>query len=321
MNFKEITNIFKKVGVIPVVKMDDPEHAVPLARALMRGGVEAIEITFRSAAAEESIRRISNEVPDILTGAGTVLNNQNAQQAISAGANFLVSPGFNPELARFSAEKKVSYFPGVNDPTATEQAIAMGFEVLKFFPAEASGGCKMLKSLKGPYQNIQYIPTGGINVANLNDYLSLPNVMAIGGSWLVKPELIQVEAYDEIERLASEAIELVLGFEFSHVGINLNNEQEALDLSTKTQQIFHFSQKIGNSSVFSSREFEWMKSPGLGRNGHIAIQTNNIIGAVHYLKKRGIQFKEETRKEKNGELKIIYLDGDFGGFAFHLVQK
>lgn len=202
---EEIVRIFKKTGVIPVIKLNDEKHAVPLARALIDGGILCAEITFRSSATEESIKKISLEVPEILVGAGTVLTIEQAKKAINAGAKFLVSPGFNPKIVDFALSKKVPIFPGVNDPSAIEAALEKGLTVLKFFPAELSGGCDMLKAFFAPFAQVQFIPTGGINISNLGNYLSLPNVLACGGSWLVKQDLIEGNHFEKITRLASKS--------------------------------------------------------------------------------------------------------------------
>jgi len=311
----------KQIGIIPVAKLENPAHAIPLAKALLKGGIPCIEITFRSAAAEESIRRISQELPEILVGAGTILTMEQAENALRAGAKFLVTPGFNSKIVDFAQTEGIPIFPGVNSPTSIEAALEKGLEVLKFFPAEQSGGCEMLKAFMGPYQKVKFIPTGGINIDNLNDYLSLPNVVACGGSWLVDSKLINSEKFKEIEELASKTLSTVLDFSLSHVGINTENEEDALKNANKIFELFGFPTKVGNSSIFNGKEFEWMKKPFLGDNGHIAIGTRNIEAAIAFLKRRGITFKEETRKEKNDELVAIYLDIELGGFAFHLVKK
>ena len=311
----------KQISIIPVAKLENPAHAIPLAKALLKGGIPCIEIAFRSAAAEESIRKISQELPEILVGAGTILTIEQAENALRAGAKFLVTPGFNSKIVDFAQAEGIPIFPGVNNPTNIEAALEKGLEVLKFFPAEQSGGCEMLKAFAGPYQNVKFIPTGGIDIDNLNDYLSLPNVVACGGSWLVAPKLINSEKFKEIEELAFKTVSTILDFSLSHVGINMESEEKALKNANKIFELFEFPAKAGNSSIFNGKEFEWMKKPFLGRNGHIAIGTRNVEAAMAFLKRRGIAFKEETRKEKNGELVAIYLDIELGGFAFHLVKK
>ncbi len=311
----------KQISIIPVAKLENPAHAIPLAKALLKGGMPCIEITFRSAAAEESIRKISQELPEILVGAGTILTIVQAKNALRAGAKFLVTPGFNSKIVDFAQAEGVPIFPGVNSPTNIEAALEKGLEVLKFFPAEQSGGCKMLKAFAGPYQNVKFIPTGGIDINNLNDYLSLPNVIACGGSWLVNPKLINSKKFKEIEELAFKALSTVIDFSLSHIGINLKNEEVAMKNASEIFKLFGFPIKIGKSSIFNGEEFEWMKKPFLGENGHIAIGTRNVEAAMVFLKRRGVAFREETRKEKNDELVAIYLDIELGGFAFHLVKK
>lgn len=311
----------KQIGIIPVAKLENPVHAIPLAKALLKGGIPCIEVTFRSNAAEESIKRISQELPKILVGAGTILTIEQAENALGAGAKFLVTPGFNSKIVDFAQTEGIPIFPGVNSPTDIEAALEKGLEVLKFFPAEQSGGCKMLKAFAGPYQKVKFIPTGGINIDNLNDYLSLPNVIACGGSWLVNSKLVNSENFEEIEKLTSEALTNMLDFSLSHIGINTENEEDALKNANKIFELFEFPVKVGNSSIFNGKEFEWMKKPFLGKNGHIAIGTRNVEAAIAFLKRRGIAFREETCKKKNDELVAIYLDIELGGFAFHLVKK
>ncbi len=311
----------KQIGIIPVAKIENPAHAIPLVGALLKGGIPCIEVTFRSDTAEEAIRKISQERPEVLVGAGTVLNIEQAKSALGAGAKFLVTPGFNSKIVDFAQAEEVPIFPGVNSPTNIEAALEKRLEVLKFFPAEQSGGCEMLKAFAGPYQNVKFIPTGGIDINNLNDYLSLPNVIACGGSWLVAPKLINSEKFKEIEELAFKTVSTILDFSLSHIGINMKNKEVAMKNASEIFKLFGFPINIGKSSIFNGKEFEWMKKPFLGRNGHIAIGTRNVEAAIAFLERRGIAFKEETRKEKNDELVAIYLDIELGDFAFHLVKK
>ena len=207
---EEIIKIFKKTGVIPIIKLNRIGHAVPLAHALLNGGILCAEITFRSSVAEAAIREMGKKVPEILVGAGTVITIEQAEKAINAGAKFLVSPGFNPKIVDFAISKNIPIFPGVNDPSAIEAALEKGLTTLKFFPAELSGGYKMLEAFFGPFPQVQFIPTGGINISNLVNYLSLSNVLACGGSWLVKPEMMEENQFEKITKLATEANRLVI---------------------------------------------------------------------------------------------------------------
>ena len=205
----EASNVLARLGearVLPVVELDGSEAALPLARALLAGGLPVAEITFRSAAAAESIRVLRERVPEMLVGAGTVLGIEQVDLAVRAGSQFAVTPGFNPAIVEACLERGLPILPGVNNPTGVEQAMGFGLEAVKFFPAEASGGVPFLKALSGPYPSIRFLPTGGIGPTNLGNYLALPNVLACGGSWLVSPASVRASRFDEITRLAGEAV-------------------------------------------------------------------------------------------------------------------
>lgn len=204
-----IFSLIEKTGIIPVVVLDRAEDAEPLARALINGGLPCAEVTFRTAAAEESIKIISQKFPDMLVGAGTVLTTEQVDKAISAGARFIVSPGTNPGVVRYCLEKNIPIIPGVCTPTEVEAALELGLNTLKFFPAEPAGGLKMIKAMAAPYTSVRFMPTGGIDQKNVTDYLSYNRIIACGGSWMVKGDLIKEGRFDEIERLTHEAAELV----------------------------------------------------------------------------------------------------------------
>lgn len=197
------------IGILPVIALDDAAQAVPLARALAAGGIPAAEITFRTAAGEEAIRRIAREVPEVLVGAGTVLTPEQVDRAADAGAKFIVNPGTNAKVVYHCQELGVQPIPGAITPTEIETALEMDMDVLKFFPAEPSGGLSMIKALAAPYTQVKFIPTGGINAANLREYLKYPKILACGGSWMVKKELINAVQYDKIRLLAAEAAAIV----------------------------------------------------------------------------------------------------------------
>lgn len=196
-------------GVVPVVAINRAEDAIHLGQALLDGGLPCTEITFRTAAAEEAIKRIASELPEILLGAGTVLNVEQAERAVSAGARFIVSPGFDEEVVSWCLRQDVVVTPGVTTPTEINMALHHGLSILKFFPAEVMGGVKTLKAISAPYVNVKFIPTGGVNLENLADYLRLPSVHACGGSWLVKRSLIDAGDFGEITRRVKEALEVV----------------------------------------------------------------------------------------------------------------
>ena len=196
----------RRVGIIPVVALPKLEHALPLAESLIAGGLPCAEITFRTAAAAEAIEQISKRFPEMLLGAGTVLTTEQAQRAMDCGAQFIVSPGTNPTTVDFCLSKNVTIFPGVCTPSEVEANLAKGVDVLKFFPAEPAGGVNFLKAICAPYRQVQFIPTGGIDAKNIGQYLALPQVVACGGSWMVKPDLLEAGDFAAVKRLAAEAV-------------------------------------------------------------------------------------------------------------------
>jgi 2-dehydro-3-deoxyphosphogluconate aldolase/(4S)-4-hydroxy-2-oxoglutarate aldolase len=206
---KDVLDTLGRLGVVPVVKIERAEDAVELGRALLAGGLPCAEITFRTAAAEEAIRRIASSLTDIILGAGTVLSVDQADRAVSAGARFIVSPGFNHKVVDWCLRNEIPVTPGVATPTEIDMALDKGLDILKFFPAEALGGIKTLKAIAAPYVGIKFIPTGGVNQDNLGDYLAHPSVHCCGGSWLVKASLISAGKFDEITQLAQEAVSVV----------------------------------------------------------------------------------------------------------------
>ena len=205
----EVLDKIKEIGIVPVIVLDDAKDAAPLAKALMDGGLPCAEVTFRTAAAEASIAAISASYPDLLVGAGTVLTTEQVDRAVAAGAKFIVSPGFNPRIVKYCQEKGVPITPGCSSPTDIEQALEHGLKVVKFFPAEQLGGLPMIKALSGPYVDVSFMPTGGINASNVKAYLSYNRILACGGSWMVKKDMIQSGDFEGIEALVKEAKALV----------------------------------------------------------------------------------------------------------------
>ena len=310
------------IGIVPVIAIDDAEKAVPLAKALVAGGLPVAEITFRTAAGEAAIRAISREVPEMLVGAGTVLTHDQLDRALDAGARFIVSPGFNPDMVRYGLSKGALMVPGTATPGEMEQAMALGLEVVKFFPAEQNGGVAKLKALAGPYTNLRWMPTGGVNTKNMMDYLGFDRIIACGGTWMVKRDLIEGEQWDEITRICKEAVKTMLGFSLAHVGINCADEAQAEQTAKTLCALFDLEYKPGNSSIFAGSAVECNKAPGRGTNGHIAIGTNNVDRAVYHLGLRGVTFDESSRKtDAKGNTKAIYLKDELAGFAVHLVKK
>lgn len=229
---EEIVKRIQALGVVPVIAINDVENAVPLARALVKGGLPAAEITFRTDCAAEAIRRIREEVPEMLVGAGTVLTIGQVDGAMAAGSQFIVTPGFNPEIVRYAISKGAIIMPGTATPGEMEQAMGLGLDIVKFFPAEQNGGVAKLKAVSAPYSKLRFMPTGGVNEKNISTYLSFDKIIACGGTWMVKKELIDRRDWEGIERLTREAVMAAQGFEvrgFSPEGITLacNNVERA----------------------------------------------------------------------------------------------
>lgn len=311
-----------KIGIVPVIALDRVEDAEPLAKALIEGGLPCAEVTFRTDAAEESIRIMASKFPELLVGAGTVLTTEQVDRAVNAGAKFIVSPGLNPKVVKYCVEKGIPVTPGTANPSDVEVAIELGLEVVKFFPAEAAGGLNMIKSMAAPYTNMKFMPTGGINATNLTSYLDFGKIIACGGSWMVNKDMMKNGDFDGIKKLTQQAVDTMLGFEMKHIGINAKDEEDADGIATALNKMFGFEKKVGNSSIFAGTGFEVMKKPYLGANGHVAIQTNYINRAIYHLEKRGFEFDMDTAKyDAKGNMKAVYFKGEFGGFALHLVQK
>ncbi len=199
----------QQIGIIPVIAIPDIKYALPLAEALLEGGLPCAEITFRTAAAAESISQIKQKFPELMVGAGTVLTAAQVDAARNAGAEFIVSPGSNPTTIDYCKEKEITIFPGVCTPSEIEMNLEKGINVMKFFPAEPAGGVKFLKAICAPYKDVRFIPTGGIETKNIGNYLAISNVVACGGSWMVKAELMTENRFDEIRKLSAEAVALV----------------------------------------------------------------------------------------------------------------
>ena len=311
-----------RIGIVPVIAINDAADAVPLAQALIDGGLPCAEVTFRTAAAADAIKNMTEAFPDMVVGAGTVLTCEQVDRAVAAGAKFIVSPGLNPTTVKHCQEIGIPVCPGTANPSDIEVALSLGLKTVKFFPAEAAGGLKYIKSIAAPYVDMKFMPTGGINASNLNTYLDFPKILACGGSWMVKADLINNGDFNGIRALTRQAVEEMLGFTVAHVGINCDSAENARAVSGSFASLFGFAAKEGNSSVFAGTGIEVMKNGGLGAKGHIAVRTNYLNRAIAYLERQGIRFNQDSAKfNAKGQMVAIYLADEIGGFAVHLVQK
>ncbi len=309
------------IGIVPVIAIDDANDAVPLAQALCEGGLPCAEVTFRTAAAADAISAMTKAFPDMLVGAGTVLTCEQVDRAVAAGAKFIVSPGLNPETVRYCQKIGIPVCPGTSNPSDIEVALSLGLKTVKFFPAEAAGGLKYIKSIAAPYVDVTFMPTGGINEKNLLEYLSFKKILCCGGSWMVPKDAIAAKDWDKIRSLVASAVQLMLGLEIAHVGINSANEEEAMKTATLLCKMFGWPIKVGGKSIFAGTAVEVMKMPFRGTNGHIGIRTNFIERAKYYLEGQGFRFDPDSASVKDGQLKAIYLADEVAGFAIHLMQK
>ena len=311
------------IGLIPVIKIENAEDAVPLAKALIDGGLPAAEITFRTKCAAEAIKNITDAYPEMLVGAGTVLTTEQVDAAIAAGSKFIVSPGLNPKTVSYCLSKGVPMLPGCANPSDVEAALELGLTTVKFFPAEAVGGLKMLKAMAAPYGQLTFMPTGGINENNLLDYLKFNKIVACGGSFMVNEELIKAKDWAAITALTKNAVKIMLGLEFTHMGINTENAEEAKRSAKLFEVMFGMTNRETSKSVFAGDAFEFMNGKGPGRCGHIGIRTNFVDRAMAYFKRMGFEFDESTivYDDKTGKPKFVYFKDEISGFAVHLVQK
>ena len=309
------------IGLVPVIKIDDAKDAAPLAHALNVGGLPCAEVTFRTAAAAEAIAEMVKACPDMLVGAGTVLTTAQVDEAVAAGAKFIVSPGLNPNVVKYCVERNIPVMPGINNPSGIEQAMELGLKVVKFFPAEPSGGLNMLKAMAAPYGGVRFMPTGGISPSNVGDYLAWNRIIACGGSWMVPAKMLGEGNFEGIKKLAREAVDTMLNLRFTHLGVNCRDEDECRTAAATANALFGMPSDERSMSIFAGTPLEFMKAPGRGTMGHVAIATPSVDRAVYHLSRRGAKFDESSAQyEKDGSLKFIYIADEIAGFAYHLVK-
>ncbi len=319
---KNLMDIITGAALVPVVVIDDHTKSADLGKALCAGGIPVAEITFRTDSARQAVREMAEKVPEITVGAGTIHTVEQERSAVDAEAKFIVTPGFIPAVVEWCLENDIPVIPGCSSATDLEAALCFGLDTVKFFPAEASGGIKALKSFAGPYKGLRFIPTGGINENNVQEYLSLSNVAACGGSWMVPKDLVEAEDFSRIVSLCKEAVLRAFGFELLHVGVNTRDAQDASNVANSFAGLLSIPVMEFPGAYFAGSMFEIVKGPFLGENGHIAIQTNDIERAVHHFECMGAELdKGSAVRDENGGLIAIYFKQTIGGFAIHLRRK
>lgn len=318
LNLNAFEQKIYELGLLPVITLKDPDRAEGLAHALCEGGLPAAEITFRVAGAAESIRRMREAEPDMVIGAGTVLTTAQVDEAVAAGADFIVSPGLDPVVVRHCLDKGVPVIPGCATPSDLATANSLGLTTVKFFPAQAAGGMPMLRAMAAPYPMMKFMPTGGINSDNLQDYLACDKVLCCGGSFMVKDDELANGDFDKIRDRTRAAVLGMLNFRLFHVGINNPDAETAKNGIDVLTDMFSQSWRESRSAFFYGSWFEVMKKIGRGEKGHIGIATPNIDRAVAYMKRKGYEFIEESRGyDADGHLTVIYFKDEVMGFALH----
>lgn len=309
------------IGILPVITIDKADRAVPLARALKDAGLPAMEVMCRAPDAVESIRRISSEVPGFICGAGTVLSPELAKAAVEGGAKFLVAPGLDPEVVKAAQELGVPMIPGCTNPTEFGQARALGCKVIKFFPSIQNGGVKTMELIGGPFPDVRFVPTGDLLADDAFEFLQFWKVAAAGGDYMLKYDDIYNDRYGKIRQDAENTVLAYLAFHIAHVGVNASDSGEAGRSAKAFAEIFKVPLNEGGKSFMAGGLFEAMKSPYYYEKGHIAVGTRDCRRAYHYLKRRGIEFIEDTvTMDDKGRMICAYLKKPIAGFAVHLLQ-
>lgn len=310
----------RRVGIVPVIKITHPDQALPLARALDRGGIPVAEVTFRTEHAAEAIRRIALEMPDMLTGAGTVTRTEQADEALEAGARFVVTPGFNPKVVDHCIQRGIPVVPGAPTTSDIEQALERGLSVVKFFPAEAMGGLPYIKAVAAPYAGVSFMPTGGISPGNLADYLANPRVLACGGSWMVDAKLIGAGQYEEITRLCREAVNLALGLKVLRVGIFAGSAGDAAQSAALFSALLGVPAAPTPEGHAVDAHVEILKADGSGEHGCLVLGCSSLDRAMFQLQRRGFAFAGETPETDAAGKRCLRLKGSIAGLSIKLTE-
>ena len=320
-----MADILKKIhgiGIVPVIALENVEDAAPLAQALCNGGLPVAEVTYRTACAHDAMIEMKKACPQMLVGAGTVLTKEQVDSALDAGAEFIVSPGLNPEIVRYCQEKNVPILPGTANASDIEVALSLGLTAVKFFPAEPLGGIKMISALAAPYTQMKFMPTGGVSPKNMKDYLSNPKIIACGGTWMIDKKAMQEKNFAKIEELTRQAVREMLEIKIKHIGINVPTP-EAKATAEMMARLFQGAVTETSKGYFGSPLIEVMNEGyHVGTHGHIAMGVSSTERAMAYFKALGYEFDEESvTYDAHGDAKFAYFKGEFAGFGVHLVNN
>lgn len=325
MNAKTALTEFRECGLSPVVVIDRAADAVPLAKALLAGGVWIMEITMRTDQALDAITLVAKEVPEIIVGAGTVINKETANQALEAGAKFLVSPGFSQEVADVAKEKDILYVPGTATLTEVMYAINNGYDLVKIFPAGKLGGVDYIKEIHSVFPKLSFMPSGGVSLDNMESYLDAPFIGAVSGSWMCPKNLIAQGKFDEITAICKQTVERLQGFKLLHIGINNKSDQEARQAADSLGNLLGMPVTDKGTAYFVGDLADVIKYELPCSHGHIAIQVNDMDRAIRYFRDKGYGFTDiGLGKDDNGNIVAIWFDPEqvnINGFAVHLRRK
>lgn len=314
---EEISNI----GIVPVISLEDAQDAMPLANALLEGGIACAQVTFDTCG-EQAIAAMTKAFPQMLVGAGNVLTAEQADRAVAAGAKFVVSAGGNPAVIKHCLAKNIPVLPGCATADEVQRTMELGVQAVNFFPADTAGGLALLQTLSDAYGKMKFMITGGMNAGKLNDYLKCKEVMACAGDWMANKTLLKEKNWAQVTRLCKEAVALMLGFELRHVGINCANEKESSGIADTFEKLFGFTKQDRGGAYFAAEAIEVMKKPFYGTKGHIAIATNCAWRAAYRLEKAGVKLNwASAGYNPDGCLRVVYLQEEVGGFALHILQK
>lgn len=310
------------IGLVPLVVLEDAGDAVPFGRSLVKGGIPVAEVTFRTDACLDIIKAMTKEIPELIVGAGTVHTVEQARAAVSAGATFIVTPAFNPAVTKWCVDNKVDIIPGTVSPADIEAACALGIEVCKFFPAAAYGGTKTLKALAGPFANVKFMPTGGVSYENMNEYLDLPNVAAIGGSFMTPSAMVKAKDWDGIAATCQKVVRNMLDFSLGHVGLHIPERSKAERAADSLCRLMAQDKIAGADNFFAGEIAEICDHVMPGEKGHICLDTRDMKRALAYYQRQGIAIDEEhCYRDEKGDIRVVYLKELVNGFSIHLRRK
>ena len=317
-----VSEIVESTGILPVINITDMETAIPLAQALVESGIPVIEVTLRHEKSLEAVSVIRKAFPQMGILAGTILSVEQAKQALSAGADGLVMPGYDDEIVDFAVKNNIPIFPGCVTAADIQKGMKKGLKVFKFFPAEQCGGVPAMKLLSGPFKGIKFVPTGGINYDNLGDYLKNDFILACGGSYMADAKALKDKDFDKIRANCKKAMDISLNFKLAHIGINNDSDTDAYKTAEVLASMFGFDVRKCSGSTFAGTAVECMNNHRFGEKGHIGFSTNSMKRAMTYLAAKGIEFDENSiKRDAAGNITCIYFKENVAGFALHIVKN